>query len=335
MGLAERKLAWDLEQRNVSLYEQQRWIKHYRKAFTLAGDLPCTPLHVALEDLDKAFQAFFRRVKAGEKAGYPRFKSYKRWDSFGLKEYGNGYKIDGRRLYVKGIGRLPVRWDRPYEGIIKTCRVSRRAGKWYASFACEVGQPVLLPHTGQAIGLDVGIASLLTSSDGWKVENPKWYRAGQAQLRRLQRVLARSKPRSRNRQRKLLAVQRQYEHVAAQRKDFLDKLIYDLIQQYDLIALEDLQIKNMVRNHHLSKSILDAGWGYFKQRLLDKAVDTGREVVLVDPAYTSKSCSACGAIFDGLTLSDRWVTCACGLSLDRDHNAAINILKRAGHVRES
>jgi putative transposase len=131
----------------------------------------------------------------------------------------------------------------------------------------------------------------------------------------------------------LLAVQRQHEHVKQQRKDFFDKLVYTLIQRYDLIAIEDLKIKNMVRNPYLSKSILDAGWGYFKQRLFDKAADAGREIVLVDPAYTSKTCSSCDNLFEGLSLSQRWVECECGLSLDRDHNAALNILKRVGRVR--
>jgi putative transposase len=127
----------------------------------------------------------------------------------------------------------------------------------------------------------------------------------------------------------LQAVQRQQEHIANQRADFLHKLSRALVDTYDGIALEDLRITNMVRNHHLSKSILDSGWGIFKALLAYKAESAGRQVVFVDPAYTSKSCSCCGTIFHDLDLSTRWVTCACGLSLDRDHNAAINILSRA------
>jgi putative transposase len=180
----------------------------------------------------------------------------------------------------------------------------------------------------------MGINALITTSDGEQVYNPRWYREAQAELRRKQRKLQRAQKGSNQRQKKLLDVQRQHEHVKNQRKDFFDKLVYELVQNYDVIASEDLKIRNMVKNHHLSKSILDAGWGYFKQRLLDKAADAGREVVLVDPAYTSKSCSNCGGLFEGLTLAHRWVECECGLSLDRDHNAALNVLKRAGRVRE-
>jgi putative transposase len=125
-------------------------------------------------------------------------------------------------------------------------------------------------------------------------------------------------------------VLRQHEHVKNQRTDFAHKLSYALAQDYDLIACENLKIRNMVRNRHLSKSILDAGWGSFQQLLTNKAVDAGRQVVFVDPAYTSKCCSNCGTLFQDFDLSTRWVECACGLSLDRDHNAALNILIRAG-----
>ncbi|MGQ9556125.1 MAG: RNA-guided endonuclease InsQ/TnpB family protein [Anaerolineae bacterium] len=121
--------------------------------------------------------------------------------------------------------------------------------------------------------------------------------------------------------------------MANRRKDFLNKLAHDLVSRYDHIALEDLRITNMVHNRHLAKCILDSGWGYFAQRLTSKAAEAGRVVCLADPAYTSKSCSNCGMVFESLTLADPWARCECGLSVDRDHNAALNILKRAGHVR--
>jgi putative transposase len=127
-----------------------------------------------------------------------------------------------------------------------------------------------------------------------------------------------------------LKVQRQHTRVANQRRDFLHKLSYTLVKQCDFIALEDLRIANMARNKHLSKSILDAGWGIFKELLTSKAESAGRDVIFVNPAYTSRTCSHCGTMFDTLTLEVRWVECDCGLSLDRDHNAAINILRKAG-----
>lgn len=330
MCLGERKCTYELEKRSVGKNEQLRQVKHYKATFPQAGQVHSHVLQTAAADVDKAFQAFFRRVKEGEKPGYPRFKGRNRFHSFGFKEYGNGFKLDGRRLKIFGAGRIPVRWHRKIEGEIKTVRIVYKADHWYACFVCEVEDKSPLPKTGREVGIDVGVSALITTSDGEKVDHPQFYRDSQKNLRVLQRSLARKKKGGKNRQKALLRVQRQHEHIKSQRSDFAHKLSYTLIQSYDRIALEDLRIQNMVRNHHLSKSILDAGWGIFKQLLTSKAVDAGREIAFVDPAYTSKCCSNCGVIFEDLTLSDRWVTCACGLSLDRDHNAALNILNRAG-----
>lgn len=330
MCVGERKYAYELEGRSVTKYDQLRQVKHYKATFPQAQQVHSHVLQVVAADVDKAYQAFFRRVKAGEKPGYPRFKGRNWFDSFGFKEYGNGFRLDGRRLKVYGVGRIAVRWHRPLEGTIKTVRIIHKAAQWYACFACEVEPSEPLPATGQAIGIDMGLSALLTTSKGDKVGNPNYYREAQAGLRRKQRKLARAKRGSKNRRKALRAVQKQQEHVANQRKDFLNKLAHDLVKDYDGIALEDLHITNMVRNKHLSKSILDSGWGYFKQQLAYKAESAGRKAVFVNPAYTSRTCSNCGTIFEHLTLSDRWVKCDCGLSLDRDHNAAINILNRAG-----
>ena len=287
-----------------------------------------------MQDLDKAYQNFFRRVKLGEEPGYPRFKGKNRFDSFGFKENGNGFKIDGRRLRVTGIGRIPIRWHRPLEGEIKTLRIVRKADKWYAVFTCEV-QVKPLPITGREVGIDVGIHHLLATSDGEFVENPKWYRASERKLRVVQRQVARRKKGGSNRRKSVLQLQRQHEHTANQRKDFLNKEVYKIIVAYDRIALEDLQIKNMARNKYLAKSILDAGWGYLRQHFTSKAEEAGRIVVFIDPAYTSKQCMRCGKIWEGLTLRDRVVSCDCGLEkMDRDYHSACKIL-RAGRVRWS
>ena len=216
-------------------------------------------LQIVVTDLDKAFQAFFRRVKSRETPGYPRFKGHNRFDSFGYKEYGNGFKVDGRRLKLSGIGRVAVRWHRPIEGEIKTLRITRKAGKWYASFTCEIEEKPALPATGCAVGIDVGISSLIATSDGDLVENQKWFRKGQAKLRVLQRTVARRKKGGSNRKRAVHALQVHHEHITNQRKDFLNKLANRLIVNYDLIAIEDLRITNMVKNHNLAKSILDGG----------------------------------------------------------------------------
>jgi putative transposase len=330
--LAERKEAYENEKRSVSKFEQLRKVRELKQSNPDAENVHSHILQIVVQDLDKASQSFFRRVKAGETAGYPRFKGKNRFDSFGLKEYGNGFKIEGRRLKLSGIGRLRVRWYRTIEGEIKTVRIRRQAGKWYACFACEVNeQPLQL--TGQCVGVDVGVHHLLATSDNEVVDNPRWYRNAQAKLRILQRTVSRRAKGGSNRRKAVLALQCQHEYIANSRKDFLNRLAHSLIARYDFIALEDLQIKGMVRNRHLSKSILDAGWGYLKQRLADKAVEAGRQLVLVNPSYTSKTCSSCGVLFEGLSLADRWIECSCGLSMDRDVNAALNTLAWARSAR--
>jgi len=227
--------------------------------------------------------------------------------------------------------RIPVRWHRPIEGDIKTVRISKKAGTWYAAFSCVAPDKDPLPATNRSIGIDVGLTHLLTTSDGETVENPRWYRAEQATLRVIQRRIARRKTGGNNRRKAVAQVQRQHERITNRRKDYLNKLVADLVGSHDLIAIEDLRITHMARNRHLAKSILDAGWGYLADHLARKAACAGRWVSMVDPAYTSKTCSGCGERFtQEIILAVRWVTCgSCGLSLDRDHNAAINILKRA------
>ncbi len=330
--LAERKTAYEERDETLGKFEQLRRVKERKATNPYAKNVHSHILQTVVQDLDKAFQAFFRRVKAGEKPGYPRFKGRNRWRSFGYKELGNGFKLGGRRLKLSGIGRLALRWHRPLEGQIKTLRISKRAGKWYAVFSCVVDEPTPLDATGKDVGIDVGLASLITTSDGEKVAHPRFYRTAQRALRIAQRRVARRKRGSKNRRKAVVMLQRQHERIGNQRNDYLNKLAHDLTTRYDRIALEDLVITRMVHGN-LAKSILDAGWGYLVQRLTHKAESAGRIVALVDPRYTSKTCSQCGHVFESLSLSDRWIDCACGLSLDRDHNAAINILKRAGQVR--
>ncbi len=325
--LAERREAWSKEGRRVSKVEQLRKVKELKRTNPEAKGIHSHILQTVVADLDRVFRGFFRRVKAGEKPGYPRFKGKNRFSSFGLKEYGNGFKIDGRRLKLHGVGRIPVRWHRPLPGTPKTLRIVRKADGWYAMFTCEV-EPKPLPPTGKEVGIDVGVASLIATSEGEKVPNPRWYRVAQRKLRRQQRRVSRRQKGSSNRRKAVRLLAKYHLHVARQRKDILDKLVHRLIRDYDFIAIEALQVKNMARNRHLAKSILDAGWGYFRARLRAKAAEAGRVVVEVDPAYTSQTCSACGERFpEPIALSVRTVSCSCGLVLDRDVNAAINMLR--------
>ena len=333
--LAERKTAYQERGETIGKYEQLRQVKERKATNPWAKNVHSHVLQTVVQDLDKAFDAFFRRVKAGEKPGYPRFKGRNRWHSIGFKEYGNGFRVDGRRLKLSGIGRVAMRWHRPTEGQIKTLRISKKAGKWFASFSCVVDEPTPLPATGKDVGIDVGLASLITTSTGERVAHPRFYRKAQRRLRVAQRRVARRTKGGNNRRKAIVMLQRQHERIGNQRKDYLNTLALPLVEQHDRIALEDLTITRMVHGN-LAKSILDAGWGYLVQRLTYKAASAGRVVVLVDPRDTSKTCSGCERLFEGLTLKDRWVDCPrCGLSLDRDHNAAINILNRGGQLRWS
>ncbi len=188
--LSERKTACAERQETIGKYQQLRRVKDHKASNPWAAVVHSHVLQVVVADLDKAFQAFFRRVKPGEKAGYPRFRGRNRFASFGFKEYGNGFKIDGRRLRVAGIGRIAVRWHRPIEGTIKTLRLSKKASGWYACFSVDYTPQPLAP-TGRDVGVDVGIASLITTSDGVSVPPHHWYRREQRRLRVLQRRIAR------------------------------------------------------------------------------------------------------------------------------------------------
>jgi putative transposase len=182
----------ELEGRSVSKSQQERTGVHYRKTFPQAQIGFSQTMQTVCDDLDKAFQAFLRRVKAGEKPGYPRFKGRQHFHSFAFKQFGVGARLDGRRLKLYGIGRVAVRWHRPLEGDIKTVRTIHKAGCWSASFTCEVPDSAPLPATGQIIGIDVGISALATLPNGMKVENPNYYRTAQKKLRVLQRQWARA-----------------------------------------------------------------------------------------------------------------------------------------------
>jgi putative transposase len=323
--LSERRAAYDTEGRTIGKVEQLRRVKLHKANNHFAADVHSHILQVVVADLDKAFQAFFRRVKAGESPGYPRFKGKNRFHSFGLKEPGNGFKIDGRRLRLSAVGRIAVRWHRPLKGTVKALRIICKAGKWYAAFCCEV-EATPLPLSEKEAGIDAGLASLFTLSTGEKIDNPHWYRASQRKLRVLQRAVARKKKGAENRRKAVSQLTRFSEHIANQRRDFLNKLVCTLICCFGRIAVEDLSIGRMAKGY-FAKSILDAGWGYFKQRLLSKAENASRVVALVDPAYTTQDCCQCGHR-QKLSLSERWYECpSCGSSRDRDENAALNILQ--------
>ncbi|HEV2460671.1 MAG TPA: RNA-guided endonuclease TnpB family protein, partial [Ktedonobacterales bacterium] len=302
-----------------------------------AGVRRSTPEYTALHShvlqdvlarLDKTYQAFFRRVAAGEKPGFPRFKgrSSRRFHSFTYKEYGNGARLDNGYLVLSKIGRLAVRWSRPVEGTIKTVTISKEADGWYVAISCADVPLHPLPVTGQETGIDLGLESFATLANGEHICTPAYYRKAEAHLRRCQRRVARRVKGSHRRRKAVALLAQAHQHIRNQRRDFQHKTALALVRAYDTIYHENLRVANLVKNHRLAKSISDAGWSEFLTILAFKAASAGKRVVGVDPAFTSQACSGCGVIV-AKGLSVRWHTCPeCGASLHRDHNAAVNIL---------
>ena len=332
-GLEQRITAWQRGRVSVSRIQQEAELKGIREAFPDYASIHSHVLQDVLARLDKAYQAFFRRVKAGEKAGFPRYQARTRWHSFTYKEFGNGATLDNGYLVLSKIGRIAVRWSRPTQGTIKTVTISREADGWYACFSCADVPVQRLPETGQDTGIDLGIEAFATLSDGTRIFHPGWYRKAERALKTAQRRVTRREKRSNRRRKAVTLLAKAHQQVKRQRQDFHHKTALALVREYDVIYHEDLQTANMVRNHHLAKSISDAGWAAFLSILSYKAACAGRSVIAVNPAFTSQICSGCGVVVSK-GLSVRWHACPeCGTSLHRDHNAAKNIERLGQSLR--
>jgi len=326
-SLAQRKSTYEERKESVSYNTQSLWLKTNRQEQDKFVSLNFSSCQRTLQRLDKAFQAFFRRIKSGDTPGYPRFKGYNRFDSVEFT-YGDGAKLrDNGKLYIQNIGEIKIKLHRTFGGIIKSATVKRQAGRYYVCFSVDT-EIMPLPKTGSLIGIDLGISNLVTTSEGIFFEPPKHLRKSEKKLRRLQRSVARKTKGSKNRRKSVRNLQRLHEHIASQRSDTAHKIARELIDQNDVIVIEDLNTQGLVKNHHLAKSIMDSAWNTFVMILLAKAEEAERKVIKIDPKYTSQLCSQCGNIVKK-DLSVRIHDCPhCNLILDRDVNAARNILAR-------
>ena len=292
------------------------------------GALPSNLQRATLKRLDEAFQGFFRRVKTKGKAGFPRFKGRTRWTSFAFNEF-SGVTFDGKALRFKGLsGALRVHKHRPIpDGKILACSFKRTVKGWHVSFQVR-GAASPLPATGRQVGIDVGLTHLATLSTGEAIPNPRHTKRVEKELRRRQRAVARCKRGSNNRRKAKERVARLHARVANARDTYLHQVAARLVNGHDVIAIEALNVKGLASGM-LAKSVNDAAWAKFRFHLAAKAESAGRRVIAVNPRNTTQECSTCGAIVKK-TLAQRVHSCdKCGLILDRDHNAALNILHRA------
>jgi putative transposase len=354
-ALEERRGAWRWERRSVSFFDQCKTLsglKDVRPDMLACGVTVCRG---TLRRLDLAFAAFYLRCRSGETPGFPRFKSSQRWDSVQWEDR-SGWRVDEdrRRLRLLGIGDVKLNLHRPLRGTVKAVTVRREGRRWWVSGRCVDVPAQPLPAAGRSVGLDLGIVSLLTTSDGEHVENPRHGRRAAAKLGQAQQELTAKQRGSMHRRRAVARVAACHRKVRNQRLDHAHKLSRRLVDDYDLICHEDLHVTNLIRRAApraneaggfdangasaktgLNRSIHDAGWELLLRMVAYKAESAGREVVAVHPRHTSQRCAQCGHVSaDNRQTQAKFECRACGHQAHADVNAAVNIL-RAGRAQRS
>jgi putative transposase len=326
-ALQERRDAYRQTRKSINYYDQANQLKEIREVRDdLAGLYSQIPQSV-LRRVARTYEAFFQRCLQGDKkAGFPRFKGRQRYDSFTYPQ--SGFKLEGNKLTLSKIGSCRLRLSRSVEGKIKTCTIKRQIDGWFVIFTVEENQSRYIAKTGDRVGIDVGLENFATLSTGASIENPGYLRKAERELKIQQHKVNKKKLRGSNRKKAVRLLGKKHLKVANQRKDFFHKTSLQLIKEFDEIAVEDLNIKGLVKNHHLAKSISDASWGTFVNVLEHKAANAGRRVWKVPAAFTSQDCSQCGDRVKK-SLAVREHRClACGFVVHRDHNAALNIKAR-------
>jgi putative transposase len=349
-ALDERRSAYRMAGVSLSYTHQCTELPECKEVRPELGAVPSQVLQDAVKRVDRAYDDFFRRVEEGQKPGFPRFKSRFRYDSLTFKQYGNSFNVlestkkNKGTLVLAKLGHVKMVMHRAIEGAPKTAIVKRtRTGKWYVNISVEISENEVaarrLPDETSEVGIDVGLKTFAYLSTGEDIANPRFFRMEEAALARAQRKLSKTPKGSKQREKKRKAVARVHERTRNRRKNFIEQEVCKLIKRFGFIAVEALIVRNMLKNPKLAKSIADASWSMFFTHLLCKAEEAGREVVRVNPAYTSQTCSACGHR-QPMPLSVRVYECShCGLVIHRDHNGSANILAeglqacgRAGRV---
>ena len=348
-ALSERRDAYRYAGISITYSDQQNDLPSIRHEIREDyAEIASHVLQDVLRRLDKAMQAFFRRVREGQTPGYPRFQGRDRYDSFTYPDSA-GWKLEGNQLHLSKIGTVKVVLHREIEGTIKTVTIKQEGDQWYACFSCEVKDPEKLPVSYEDVGIDLGVSHLATLSNGSMIEHPRYHRRAKKKVEQAHQAVSRGKKGSHRRAKAKKQLGKAYRKVRNQRKDFLQKESRKLVKQYQVIVFEDIKISNLTKKPKpkkdeqgtfvpngaaakggLNTSILDAGWGMFVGLCSSKAEEAGRTLLKVSPKFTSQICSKCGMVRKK-DLSERWHSCECGAELDRDVNAAINILAR-GHT---
>lgn len=322
-ALEQRIQAYKTHQKSISQFQQMREVTELRHAFPEYKEIISDVLHNVIKRLDRAYQAFFRRMKTGKKAGFPRFKSEDRYNSITFRK--SGWKLNGKYISITRVGIFKIKLSRPILGEIREVTISKSFdGKFYVSFHCKDIPNSILPKSKKEIAIDVGCISFLTDSNNTKIDNPRFFKKSQKKLVLAQQSLSRKHRRSTRRKKAKLLLVKIYQKISNQRKDFHYKTANKILKEYGIIYIEKLKSWKSWRN--LNRSMRDVAWFRFFNILKVKAEEAGRIVIEVPAKYTSQICSQCGEIVKK-ELSCRIHSCSCGLNIDRDHNAALNILR--------
>lgn len=326
--LAIRKNTYEESGKSLGLYDTNKLLTEWKAAKPVLKEVHSQVLQNVQERIELAFKAFFRRVKAGEEPGYPRFRGKGLYDSFTFKQ--SGYKLVGNRLTISKVGDVPIKLHRPICADMKTLTIQRDAvGNFYACFSCET-EATPLPTNHKVVGIDLGLTTFAYFSNGEKIDRQRWMKKDAADVARLQRKKEQFAKGSVERRKVIKALCHAYERSANRRNNFAHQESRKLVNEYQFIAFEKLDIKDMQVNGNktISRGIADVAWGKFVQFTTYKAANAGRVVALVNPRGTTQMCSGCGVIVPK-DLSVRIHDCPhCGLKISRDHNAALNILAR-------
>ncbi len=352
-ALEERREASRMSHMSLSYNDQSAQLPAIKEIRPEYNEIYSQILQDTLKRVDKAFKAFFKRCEEGKTPGFPRFQGYDRYDSFTYPQIeklkGNPtVRIENGKVLLPKIGPVKVKQHRLLEGKVKTATIKREGDSWYVIVVCEIEACQRLPSTDLAVGIDMGLKHFMTDSNGDVVDNPSFFRKSHGRLKKLQQRLSKKKKKSNRRKKAVKSVAKAHKKVRNQRQDFHHKEARILVDTFETIIFEDLSMHQMVRRPKakqdadgkyvpngaaakggLNKSILDAGWGSFIELVKHKAEWAGVTVSEVDPKKTSQICSACQKEGEHKDLSVRTHVCEhCGVVLDRDHNAAVNILDR-------